>query len=279
MNEDKIVLEGILEQGYGLSPKKVMKDRNLTIEAKAIYAYMSSFAGNGTSAFPSMSLMEEDLGISEARLRKHRDLLIKAGYIEVHREKPEGGKFGRNVYTIKQVITQPYPQNTSMVKSTDGKHHDGETPTWQIVGTNNNTSFNNNSISNNNSFEEEEAKVPVPKFNLFEEYRKITGKTPNAIQSQHLIKWVSTFPSEVLQEGLNRLQERGPDNPFSYLKSIMEDWKEKKLLTLEVILQQDGKPKGGHKNAITQSNDVLPDDHEQRALQEKLARIEKLRGN
>ena len=126
---------------------------------------------------------------------------------------------------------------------------------------------------------EEEAKAPAPKFHLFEEYRKITGKTPNGIQSPHLMRWVSTFPPEVLQEALNRLQERAPDNPFNYLKSILEDWQAKKLLTLEAVLQQDGKTKGGNKNAITQSNGVLPDDNEQRALQEKLARIAKLQGD
>ena len=88
---------------------------------------------------------------------------------------------------------------------------------------------------------EEEAKAPAPKFHLFEEYKKITGKTPNGIQSPHLIRWVSTFPAEVLQEALNRLQERAPDNPFNYLKSILEDWQAKKLLTLEAVLQQDKK--------------------------------------
>ncbi len=38
-----IQINGIMSQGYGFSPKAVMRDTRLTIEAKAIYAYMSSF--------------------------------------------------------------------------------------------------------------------------------------------------------------------------------------------------------------------------------------------
>lgn len=146
---DKVVLEGVLSKGYGLSPKMVMRDRNLTIEAKGIYAYMSSFAGNGVDeVFPSMALMAEDLGISEERVRKHRKLLEKHGYIEVTKDKAEQGKFARNIYTIKQIVSIPELSEDGL--SVPGKHRDGEIPCRQNPGTNNNTLLNNNININNN---------------------------------------------------------------------------------------------------------------------------------
>src|SRR5699024_10483228 len=100
---DTIKLSGIMEQGYGISPKLVMRDKDLTIEAKAIYAYMSSFAGNGTSAFPKISTICKDLNISEGRFRRHREPLIEKGYITIEKNRKEG-MFDNNVYTINQTI-------------------------------------------------------------------------------------------------------------------------------------------------------------------------------
>ena len=53
--EDQLLVEGINCMGYGIIPKYVMLDPDLTIEAKAIYAYFCSFAGSGNTAFPSRS--------------------------------------------------------------------------------------------------------------------------------------------------------------------------------------------------------------------------------
>src|SRR5690625_2449915 len=100
---DTIKLSGILEQGYGISPKLVMRDKDLTIEAKAIYAYMSSFAGNGESAFPKITTICKDLNISENRFRRHREMLLNKGYITIQRNRKKG-MFDNNVYTINQTV-------------------------------------------------------------------------------------------------------------------------------------------------------------------------------
>ncbi|POC76846.1 helix-turn-helix domain-containing protein, partial [Vibrio vulnificus] len=42
--------------GYGLVFKNVMKDTNVDIESKALYSYLSSYAGSNGTAFPSVSL-------------------------------------------------------------------------------------------------------------------------------------------------------------------------------------------------------------------------------
>lgn len=65
------------QEGYGLVYRTVMRRRDLTAEAKAIYAYLCSFAGSGTTCYPSVELMCAELGMGEERFGKHMALLIK----------------------------------------------------------------------------------------------------------------------------------------------------------------------------------------------------------
>lgn len=86
---DLLRVEGIMSQGFGLSPKIVMRDQRLTIEAKAIYSYIVSFAGGGNQSFPGRDMMVEELGISVKRYYKHLQLLIDCDYLRIEREKGE----------------------------------------------------------------------------------------------------------------------------------------------------------------------------------------------
>ena len=54
-----------IELGYGTVSKITMQDRKLSIEAKAIYAYLCSFSGGKDEAWPSISKMCYDLDVSE----------------------------------------------------------------------------------------------------------------------------------------------------------------------------------------------------------------------
>ena len=90
-----------IELGYGTVTKSAMQDQNLTIEAKAIYSYLCSFAGGKDEAWPSVSKMSCDLKVSEPRLRKHLNLLIEYEYIERHRRRwSESKQWASNVYEI-----------------------------------------------------------------------------------------------------------------------------------------------------------------------------------
>lgn len=140
MSDNKVKLNGIFKQGYGISPKAVMRDKNLSIEAKAIYAYISSYSGSGVTAFPSVDLMCHDLGISRNRFNKHRKLLEDYGYITV-RQEVEYGKFKGNMYTINLV---PTLQNATSENATS------ENPSSENEATNNNN-VNNNNINKNNT--------------------------------------------------------------------------------------------------------------------------------
>ena len=90
-----------IELGYGTVTKEAMQDRELSIEAKAIYAYLCSFAGGKDEAWPSVSKICYDLNISEKRMRKHLNLLITNEYIDRYRRRFDKSKqWASNVYEI-----------------------------------------------------------------------------------------------------------------------------------------------------------------------------------
>jgi hypothetical protein len=100
---DQLKIEGINCKGFGVLPKYVMLDQDLTIDAKTIYAYFCSFAGNGTSTFPSRDRILSDLSMNKNAYYKHFKLLTDQGYLTVEQEHHKGGRgdgFARNVYTL-----------------------------------------------------------------------------------------------------------------------------------------------------------------------------------
>ena len=96
---DRLKVDGVRYRGYGNIPKYVMFDLDLTLEAKAIYAYFSSFAGRGNTAFPSVGKILKDLLVSENTYYHHFCLLTKQGYIITTQTK-ENGKLKHNIYTM-----------------------------------------------------------------------------------------------------------------------------------------------------------------------------------
>lgn len=103
---DQLKVEGVNARGYGVLPKMIMLDKQITIEAKAIYAYFCSYAGNGTTAFPSTSKIQKDLGVGKNRYYKHFNMLKELGYIKVDQIRNTTGVFKHNIYTL---VTNPEP--------------------------------------------------------------------------------------------------------------------------------------------------------------------------
>ena len=199
--EDILRVEGINAKGFGIIPKIVMQDKRLTRDAKAIYAYFKSYAGAGTTAFPSVSKICYDLGFGKYdTYKKHLNLLIKCDYIRVQQERwiqedPEGkykkGQFKRNIYTlidkpnpqiqpnenIKDPNEKPIPQKRVTVKkAVTPKSGDPQKglPAKNLY--NNNNDFKNNSSYNNQSVSPKEASHQD---NILSE---IDGQTENKIQ-------------------------------------------------------------------------------------------------
>jgi hypothetical protein len=162
MAGDILKVTGINSKGYGSIPKLPMLDRNLTPEAKCIYAYFSSFAGAGNSAFPNVSKIIYDLCMSESRYYKHFKLLVLHGYITVEQVKDKG-RFSHNIYVL----------NTEIAPSTcfEGTENERtEKPSTENVGTNNNTlninSFKNNNIKRHKNIGSKKPKDKYEKFYL-----------------------------------------------------------------------------------------------------------------
>lgn len=100
---DELRIEGIKYKGYGVLPKYVMIDPDLTIEAKGIYAYFCSYAGSGNTAFPSRDKIVADLQINKDTYYKHFNVITSQGYIVVTQAHAHGGRgdgFTKNVYTL-----------------------------------------------------------------------------------------------------------------------------------------------------------------------------------
>lgn len=148
-SENVLKLDSLLSMGYGIIPKKAMRDARLTPEAKAIYAYLCSFAGSGNTAFPSVSLMCAEIGMSEDRFYRHRKLLVQHGYIAFTQIRGGRGKTGSNVYTIlhEQVENPQFaaPQNKGP------QIRDPQDKGPQNKGTINNSSTNNSSKKNSDT--------------------------------------------------------------------------------------------------------------------------------
>jgi hypothetical protein len=105
---DILRVEGVNAKGFGTIPKVVMKDKRLSIQAKAIYAYFCSYAGAGNRPFPSRKTITEDLQISMNTYYKHLNKLKDLDYIRVKQRK-QNGIFTSCIYTIvEKPVIKPF---------------------------------------------------------------------------------------------------------------------------------------------------------------------------
>lgn len=237
---DKVKIEGVLSLGYGIIPKLVMKDKDLTIEAKAIYAYISSYAGNGTSAFPSVSLICNDLDIGENRFHKHKKVLVEKGYIEVKRERTSKGSWGSNVYTINSVINyQPTLQNDVMDEPTlQNPCLDNPTldiPCMDNDGTNNN-SFNNNSSINNNLKNKQQQPASEKQPNFITTWEQTGFGMIPPLTIEKLEHWVKDFEGNeaIVVKAIEVASDQGV-RKYAYVNTILKNWEDKGVKSVDDI--------------------------------------------
>lgn len=126
----------IYEDGYGLIAKKIMKDTNITLGAKALYSYICSYAGTSGKAFPGRDLILHELGISKDTFSKYKNELVEHGYLAITQEK-DNGKFKHNVY---EITNSPCPKISDTIK-----------PDTEISDTTNSDIINNSLKNNNNT--------------------------------------------------------------------------------------------------------------------------------
>lgn len=133
--------------GYGVVYQDVMRNKSLSPEAKAIYAYLSSIAGSGDSCYPSVETMQKELCMSKNRLMKHMGQLIALGVVEKVRER-NGNIYGRNIYKITHEIEVTKDLNRIFEAV---ENEAVEIRAVENEATNNNNTKNNNINNNNNN--------------------------------------------------------------------------------------------------------------------------------
>lgn len=236
---NELVFNQLMANGYGTVAKSVMKNRNLSIESKAIYAYLRSYSGGGNTAFPSRELICYDLNISINRFNKYKNELLKQGYITIHRQRLENG-FSKNIYTMPETVCI---QNVDIGIVDIGKLYIGNEYT-------NKNSLNKNSLnknignksllltSDNNIYSEGGSLKEVQTFYENNGFGTLSSKT-----IQDFNYWIDDFKKIGAgeQDAIDLIihaMKLAVDNSvrkYSYVNSILKNWEQKRLITVEQV--------------------------------------------
>lgn len=224
-------VEGINAQGFGMIAKMVMLDQRLTIEAKAIYSYFCSYAGGGSTAFPSVSKIVYDLKISKDRYYKHFKLLVECGYITIRQTKDKG-KFANNIYRImsnpvscpqNEEMDSPCPENSDKENSDTG---------------NQDTNINNININNLNSIlDDVDDKRAREVEEVANEYKNYSSKKITPINLKSLNKLLDVVDKELLLYAIQKLED--VEKPMTYLKAIIKDYMKNNISTVKEAIEYD----------------------------------------
>ena len=224
-------VEGINAQGFGTIAKMVMLDQRLTIEAKAIYSYFCSYAGGGSTAFPSVSKIVYDLKISKDRYYKHFKLLVECGYITIRQTKDKG-KFANNIYRImsnpvscpqNEEMDSPCPENSDKENSDTG---------------NQDTNINNININNfNNILDDVDDKRAREVEEVANEYKNYSSKKITPVNLKSLNKLLAVVDKELLLYAIQKLED--VEKPMTYLKAIIKDYMKNNISTVKQAIEYD----------------------------------------
>lgn len=91
---------GLESMGYGQLAQYAMRDTDLPLTAKAIYAFLCSLAGSGTTTYPSRDTIVSRLKIGKNIYYKYRKMLVDQGYLTIEQHKNEAGYFYRTDFII-----------------------------------------------------------------------------------------------------------------------------------------------------------------------------------
>jgi DNA-binding MarR family transcriptional regulator len=72
-----------IKDGFGMVSNTVLRDPNISLYEKAVYAYLSTYANNITNnLFVSISKLSDEMGISQSTAKRHLFTLEKKGIIK-----------------------------------------------------------------------------------------------------------------------------------------------------------------------------------------------------
>ena len=100
--ETVLQMDGIMAKGYGVVAKIPMRDTELKIKDKGLYAYLCALSGGGVRTWPSRGKILADLQIGKDAFYSSLERLITLGYLSKTSRRLHGdsGMWTRTVYTI-----------------------------------------------------------------------------------------------------------------------------------------------------------------------------------
>ena len=254
-DEVRLQSTSILSDGYGLIPKKISRDKALTMEAKAIYGYLASFAGSGGYCYPSKELMISELGTTEKRFNKNIKILKEHGYIKVHKRR-KGNRNDSNLYELlmdirdieiakKEFDTSRFDSGQFDRVQNDSGQFDSVQNDPPNINSLNSNSINNNSSKNSKYIDKENSPNKLKEFRIL--YEQNIGLI-NGITAEYLIELSETIDVNLFKRAIEIATDKGKCN-LGYIKGIIKQWLDANIRTLEQLeaykLQQEqSKQKG-----------------------------------
>lgn len=249
-NKNILTQSELMSKGYGLIPKTVMLDNNLSIEAKAIYAFLSSYSGAGNTSFPSVETIRKYLDISRERYYKHRKQLINHGYVVVEKKKNDNKAFQKNIYHLIQEPSKQVELNRKDNKepcpsfpytafpTTDYPYTGFPTTGNSTTNINNNNSnkynINNNNSNTHNSDVGGEANKGVNNdySEIISEYNKLAFGLPTQRTYEQIEDWLKRHNKELIIHVMQYAHDLGKHN-ISYVNGILRNARQRKIETVE----------------------------------------------
>lgn len=91
----------IMSEGFGIVAQSVLRDSNLSIEAKGIYSYLCTFANANREASVDIDTIVDELKISENRFFKYRKELVDKGYLIIKNTR-SNNRVDINIYILNE---------------------------------------------------------------------------------------------------------------------------------------------------------------------------------
>ncbi|WP_281216174.1 DnaD domain-containing protein [Lysinibacillus capsici] len=248
--ESRSIVRVEKNKDYTIINNTSIQDSRLSWKAKAIHVFMLSKPDDWTFYNEEMQQWAKDGKDSfTAGLRE----LQKYGYVKKERRRVEGGKFDyvTIVYEV-PYMDLPHTDNPSSDEPYAGKPQTENPSTEkpftenpQLLSTNtlSTDSLNTNTLNNINNDDKEPAcaaseSPTTPSQNAFAFYEQNHFGALGSLIVYKIDSWIKDLSEPLVIKAMEKAILNGKTN-WGYVETILKDWSNKKLLTLEAIEAED----------------------------------------
>lgn len=214
MSEKDLVFENRhMVKGFTSLPNVVLKAKGLSLQAKAVYAALLSYAWFNDECFPGQDVLCNDLDIDGKTLRKYLKELRDFGLIDWTRRFQKS-----NIYIIKDLNTVDFNNSgnfTATVRDTFPVQERDTSPVLirEMYPEQNNIQDNNTHINNTQSINQSEGKIYSD-----------NDKLMDGLIDLDNIKKQYNLNDEDIKICLSRLQGKNIKNIVKYFETIVKNY-------------------------------------------------------